>query len=339
MFIWTTRPAHAEAVGAPSPLLTHLAGDFAPRIAGLWPDPHRPFVEATSERRHLVCLALSRIEGQLDAALASAALAVSYRGALKRLVPGAPDGLGRALQRLGEVAWPAEDYRRLLDILCQPETCKLVRHAEAISPEWIGGLAALTPTLHRAGLGRAGLTPAQVAVLHELYIALVARDGLDAAEAAARCWASDTDLAEIFVRAERSIRRPNPRPPFADTDRLRGLRSLAQIDEAGGRYKNCLATLNYTGDPDYAYYEWVGEPAVMIELYDDRLFGWSLWQASCVENKPVPAATRHEITFALRLLGVHVGRGAGALEDALDCAARGRPVASIETIITGCYGG
>ena len=57
--------AHAigEAVpasaAAPSPLLTYLAGEFAPAIAALWPAPHAVFLTAPAERRHLVCLALA----------------------------------------------------------------------------------------------------------------------------------------------------------------------------------------------------------------------------------------------------------------------------------------
>jgi hypothetical protein len=339
MFIWTQRISRAEAVGAPSPLLNHLAGDFAPRVAGLWPDPHRPFVEAASARRHLLCLALSRTEEQLEAKLAAVALTATFRRALNQLVPDAPDGLARALQRLGEVAWPAEGYERLLNLLGQPETCKLLRHADAISLESTKALAVLTPGLHRAGLGRAGLTLAQAGVLHELHIALAARDGTSAADAAARSWAGNGKVADILSRAERAIRRPKLNPPFPDTDRLRGLLTLAQIDEAGGRYKNCLATLDYVGDPDYAFYEWLGDPGVMVELFDDRLFGWTLWQASCVDNKPVPEPAREEISFALRQLGVHVGRGSGAMQKALSCATYGRPVRSIEDVIRGCFGG
>src|SRR5581483_1741537 len=138
MFIWTARTARAESVGAPSPLLTHLTGDFARRIAGLWPEPHRPFVEAASERRHLVCIGLSRTDGQLDAELAAAAIGAPFRRALKKLVPDAPDGLARALQRLGEVAWPSEDYRHLLNLLAEAETSKVLRHAEAITREMVG---------------------------------------------------------------------------------------------------------------------------------------------------------------------------------------------------------
>ena len=102
MYALDERPARAAAGGAPTPLLQHLAGTFAPRIAGLWPDPHRPFVEAGAERRHLVCLALAHREGQLDPGRAEAARVWPLRRAVTALVPHAPEGLARALTRLGE---------------------------------------------------------------------------------------------------------------------------------------------------------------------------------------------------------------------------------------------
>ena len=42
--------AKAESPGQTS-LLKLLAGEFAPRVAALWPDPHSPFLTAPAVRR------------------------------------------------------------------------------------------------------------------------------------------------------------------------------------------------------------------------------------------------------------------------------------------------
>jgi hypothetical protein len=78
---------------------------------------------------------------------------------------------------------------------------------------------------------------------------------------------------------------------------------------------------------------------VLIEIYRDRLFGWCLSQARCVDNQSPPQPVQDEISFALRQLGVHVGRDAGELSAAISRAARGRPVAPIEQVVRGWFGG
>jgi hypothetical protein len=111
MYAWIKRSSDQPLCGEPTPLLTHLAGEFAPRIAALWPAPHAAFVTAAAERRHLVCLALVFC---VDDALSSPddLLNKGLTEAIRLVAPHAPAGLRRALGRLGEVAWSADDYVR-----------------------------------------------------------------------------------------------------------------------------------------------------------------------------------------------------------------------------------
>jgi hypothetical protein len=338
MFIWTAQPPRADSLGAPSPLLTHLAGPFAPRIAGLWPEPHRAFVEAAAERRHLVCLALARTEGQLAPDLAGACIAAPFRRAVKLVAPHGPEGLARALGRLGEIAWPAEDYSALVDLLGRPGACTVLHHKSLISRPTIAHLAALSGPLRAAGLASAELSGPQAEILTELHAALAVRDGDVAASAAARRWSAGNGAADIFERAISSVRRGLSPPPFPDQGQLRAIRTLAQLDEAGGRFHNCLGSLNYAGDPDYAWYEWVGLPGAMIEITNDGLFGWSLRQARLNRNATVPPGSRSEITAALRHMGVHVGRSDWDVITALRAARNGKLQTSVEEAIGGCYG-
>src|SRR5512143_145656 len=112
MFIWTGARGRASAAasGETTPLLRHLAGSYAPRIAGLWPAPHAAFIGAPADRRHLVCLALSRAEIPLDPELAERLLAEPLKRAARLAVTEAPAGLARALGHIGETAWAGADY-------------------------------------------------------------------------------------------------------------------------------------------------------------------------------------------------------------------------------------
>ena len=338
MFIWTAQPPRADPVGEASPLLTHLAADFAPRVAGLWPQPHRAFIEAAAERRHLVCLALTQTSGQLAPDLASAAIAAPFRRAVKQVAPNGPRGLARALGRLGEIAWPAGDYLALVEMLGHAGASGALRHRDKISPACLRSLAALSDPLLDAGLWRMGLSGPQAELLTQLQRALAARDGDEAAAAAAHRWAAAGSIPDVCMRAIAAVRRELPPPPFAGSERLRPIRTLAQLDEAGGRFHNCLGALGYAGDPDYAWYEWAGPPGVMIEIMDDRLWGWTLRQARLVRNAAVPSDTRVAITAELRAMGVHVGMASYDVVRALREARNGKPHTTVEQAVGECYG-
>jgi hypothetical protein len=336
MFAWIARADDASACNLVTPLLSHLAPDFAPRLALLWPAPHRPFIEAPSERRHLACLALARRD--LTAHEALVCLGAPFRRAVRELAPEAPAGLAAALARLGEVAWSADDYGRLTRLLAGPGTSQVLRHRREINPEYLAALDRLAPALHAAGLGRFELTADQAGLLTELYGALVKRDGQEGADAAARRWAAADGVKDVTKRAIASVRRPLSAPPFAARGHLKPIVTLAELDEAGGRFKNCLGSLSYAGDPDYAWCEWLGEPGAMIELRNDRLYGWTLIQARFERNATVAAAQRDSINSELRAAGVHVGYETRDLVNALSEAGSGRLETTEATAIGWCYG-
>jgi hypothetical protein len=317
MLIWTPPQVRSVAHGAPTPLLTHLAGEHATRIARLWAPPYLDFLAAPAERRQLLCLAVSLQAVIITPALADQLLAWPLRRAVKAAVPQAPAGLARALTQLGEVAWPAEDYAGLLELLAEPKTARILRHASPISVDRVRALAGLSAPLRRAGLGGADLGGAQAQLLNEVYDALARRDGEAAADAAALRWAAGNSPADVFARARSSIRRapgPDPLPP---SPHLRYLGDLEAIAEVGGRYGNCLGSLEYVGDRDFAIYEWLGEPGAVVELADDRLFGWRLREVKLANNEAVPTDQRAPFIEVLRALGVHVGRCAGGVSRSL----------------------
>ena len=105
-------PCASPATAGPTSLLKLLAGDFAPRVAALWPDPHGGFLAAPAARRHLVCLALAL--GHDIRSFAERLLTARLRVAIRLAVEAPPAGLERLLGRAGEIAWDVEAYRALI---------------------------------------------------------------------------------------------------------------------------------------------------------------------------------------------------------------------------------
>ncbi|WGM39718.1 hypothetical protein [Caulobacter sp. NIBR1757] len=305
MYVWTGPWAQVQD---PTPLLRQLAGDFAHRIARVWPAPHGTFLIADAARRHLVCLVLAGADGippELEMLLDG-----PLKRAIRRGLPGAPEGLERALGRTGEIAWPAGAYSVLLTALADPMQAKVLRHAEVITPVLVEGLAEVPVALLRASNGQLRPNAVQAALLTEAYDLIARRDGAKAANAAANRWGRSKTLQGMFERVGQDIIAELPAPPFPGTATLRPLASKAAMRDAARRYRNCLASnrLVWAAAGDHAFYEWLGGPGVIVELNRDPLFGWRLNEARIHQNGTVPVADRPALIEALKAMGVHVGR-------------------------------
>jgi hypothetical protein len=319
MYVWTGPWARVQD---PTPLLRRLTGDFAGRIAAVWSAPHGPFLIAPAPRRHLICLALSRVEG-LPVDL-EAALDMSVKRAMRALIPDAPDGLLRALERLGEEAWTAAAYTALLTILADPVRAKVLHHAEVIAPADVDGLAAIPDAVLRAGAGSLKLNRMQSELLTEAYRAIEQRSGAAAAAEAAARWGRSKTLKALFDRAAQDVIADLPPQPFAGGPTLRPLGSKAAMREAAAKYRNCLATdrMAWAAGGDYAYLEWTGGSGAVVELTRDAVFGWRLNEARARSNAAVSKPDQALLAADLRALGVHVGRTHWGLVSSLQCAAR-----------------
>jgi hypothetical protein len=294
----------------PSPLLRHLAGEFADEIALVWPTPHAPFVLAEAPRRHLTCLALS-LASDAPVRPGPAFVADALDGSLKRavaaLVPGAPDGLVRALGRLGEAAWTAADYRLLVALLADPGAAKVLRHAEEITARAIRALGALPSDLASAGGLLLRLTDDQARLVATCHAALVCRDGRRAAGATGRRWAAARSAKALFDQIGQDISVDAVEPFHPGTERLRPLATRKALHDAARRYRNCLEGREL--GPYAHYYEWAGPPGVVVQVDADPLWGWVLSEGRLAGNEVVPVEVRDAIVADLRGMGVHVGPG------------------------------
>ncbi|MDR3471874.1 MAG: hypothetical protein P4M09_09330, partial [Devosia sp.] len=223
--------------------------------------------------------------------------------------PAAPPGLARALERLGEPCWSAEDYQALLRVLASRAGGKPLRHAEAITPAQVRVLDRLPTPLLDQGLGGRVKTDVAAALIAEAWRAIASRDGEAVASALPARWgAADGPkaLAELIVDDLEPAVAP---PPFPGSERLRPLADKAALVDAAKRYRNCLRReLCWAGQGVSAYYEWIEAPGAVVEITNDRLYGWSLEQARTVGNDPVPEPIRAGIIAELRAWGVRVGR-------------------------------
>lgn len=320
MYAWIQRDEHAPCFAEASPLLEHLAGEFAARIAALWPAPHAAYLTADAARRHLVCLALLAADDGGLARPANALLEMALGDAIDVFVPGAPVGLKRALARLGEAAWTPEDYRRLLAFLASP-AAKTLRHAEQIEAEQVRGLTRLAEPLRLPSIAKLELSEDQVEVLCEIQSLVLSRHGAEAALAAAERWAAATTAQGLFKLAGQDLLREPPTPAFAGSAKLKLIHGKAAMRAAAARYKNCLVDqIRYAATGESLFYEWTGGAEAVVELWRDPVYGWRLNQARLTANKDVPAELQAEIIAELKTWGVHIGRASWQMIDAVKSA-------------------
>lgn len=312
----------ARPTDVASPLLRLIAPAYADVLAALWPAPHTPFVTAPTARRHLICLALSGDAAGSASVDLVRLLEAPLRKAVRQVVDPAPDGLTRALDHLGEIAWTGEDYRALVDLLFDPKPAKILRHAARIDPLQVRTLNALPRPLREAGGAAVRVTAAQAKLLAEAHALLSRRLSEDVLAQRIKVWTRAPTAKALFALVADDFRHDLPEPPHPGTDRLRPLGSTAAIRDAARRYRNCLAGyVDDAADRRCAIYEWLPAPGAVIELTPDPYFGWRLDQARLENNKSVDEVTRAAVVEELRGMGIHVGRAAWQIRRALNRAA------------------
>lgn len=321
----------------PTSLLKLIAGEFALRVARLWPAPHEPFLAAPAERRHLLCLAFAL--GRDGGALARTILERRLPLAITAAVGGRATGLARAVGRMGDCAWSGEAYRQLLRLLADPKAAKVLRHAERIEQDVVEQLASLPPPMANAAQLALRLDRSQLELLAEAYQALCFQSGQVKADMIAARWSRFETPKALFAAVKADLCPEPANPPRRGGLRLRPLSSKADFAQAARRYRNCLADQTpYAASGWSAYYEWTGEPGAIVEIGRDHIFGWRLEQARLADNRPVPFEVREEIVAELALMGVHVGRSGWELDRALSRFDGDWRPPSVEEVVAEAFG-
>ena len=341
MLIFGQRATAPMHVGGMSPLLRVVAGDYAPAIAQMWPAPHRPFMEAAADRRHMICLVLDALDVASEVHLPEAPSLArtlgdeAMRHLIRRFLPRAVDGLPRALQRMGETAWSSADYRALLRLFEDAGAAKLLRHADQIEPAYVATLDLLPPPLRSGRVPHVATHPSVVQLLVETFEAIRRSRPVDEAEAVWARWRRAETLERLFEMAREDLTRPAlPVAPFPAHPDLRHLSTSEALADAGRQFNNCLATYALrAGAGEIVIYEWLGSPPAILSIARDPLWGWRLEEARIQHNESVPLEARPAIIEAMRQWGVSLDRGGYTLASILDWAAR-EPLRAAESTWT-----
>lgn len=321
-----TAPAHS---GAMSPLLRVVAGEFAPAIAQMWPAPHRPFMEAAADRRHMICLVLDALDVASDAhlpeapSLARTLSSEAIRQLIRRFLPRTVEGLPRALQRMGETAWASADYRSLLRLFEDGDAAKLLRHTDTIAPAYVATLDLLPPPLRAGRVPHLATDRDVVMLLVETYSAIRRSRPAAESEAVWARWRRAETLERLFEMAREDLTpRVLPAAPFPNHPDLRHLATTEAMTEAGRRFCNCVATYAMRAAAgDIVVYEWTGSPGAILSIARDPVWGWRLEEARIQNNDSVPTEARAAIMDAMREWDVALVRGGHSLASTLDWAA------------------
>ena len=315
-------PVADPRLAEPTPTLRLLAGEHAARVARLWPAPHGPYLEMPAQRRHLTHVVLATSAAPPDA-LASALVGARADAVARQFLGGTPVGFVKALGRLGELAWSSGDYLLLLSLFVDEDAAAVLRQTPLLTPEATISLATLSPPLRVVAVARHIGAPAHAAILDEAYRAIVAVRGADAAATAHARWSRAADGKRLFEMAAADMAPVRfDLAPFPVHDDMRRLGGVTALDDAGRRFRNCLATYrDSAADGSVALYEWAGPPPAAFALRRDGFFGWRREEARGVANAPLDGDARARLTTALEGLGVRVGMAGRTVAERLKRAA------------------
>lgn len=315
------RPAPEVRAAEPTPTLRYLAGEHAERVARLWAPPHGVYLEMPAQRRHLTHFVLAL--GAFAEADAHA-LSLSLEGdradvVARRFIGDPPVGFVKALSRLGEAAWAGVDYLRLYLLFADEGAAAVLLQTAEITTEIVRAIDRMPHALRVHAVARHLLAVGAADALGDAWRALFAVRGEVAAAAAVARWARATSAERLFAMAAQDLAPqrfdPAPFPVHPDMRRLGGTTAL---EEAGRRFRNCLATY---GDRaalgTVALYEWAGPPPGAFAFVRDGFFGWRLEEARGVSNVVFDADGRAAAIAAVEAAGVRVGRSSADLQSAL----------------------
>lgn len=327
-----TLPAAVDVRSAPAvtPLLGFLAGDHAAAIARVWPAPHEAFLALPTARRHAAAILAAR--GNATPAHVEWMAARARDGDLAAELFGRdpPGGLVKALGRMGEILWRAEDYDRFLALFGEAAACVLIRHMKTLRPETLGIMAALPPRLRQASIvAHLGTDDQAAADLAAAWALALRVRGQGAAPDLSQRLGRAGTLAALFGMARDAIQPlafgPGSPPPELPAPFL-PVRQLDALNAAALEFRNCLR--DFVGDiaaGRMAVYVWRGPggPAAVALRHDPA--GWRLAEARGRDNAELGDEAVMAIVVAVREAGVRTGESWGWLHRRLEDRADDTP--------------
>lgn len=262
-----------------SDVVALIAGEFSGLVAAIWPGERiKEYLLAPAARRHVwhAWLAAKEVTVLADPEAVYRHLtlgsAVKLLGEVREQVP---QGLIRALGRLGPLAQPRQAYSDLATVLAEGgRGAKLLRHAKSIDAKLLSVLVALPPVLRLKSLtGTCDVKDARY--LNWLFRTAGAANPQLFAGLLSKLKEQSDDRHPLQIFEEHFAPEHFPPPPFDVRPPLKRISSRTEMREVERRFRNCLG--RHQGDAllgSVHLYLWESDEPAVIALDRIGSVGW-----------------------------------------------------------------
>ncbi len=312
--------------GVVSPLLVHLTGEHAPRIAAVWQAPHTDFLALGTARRHAAAILLAREISQSTQSMHRVARLIERARdsevAGELMAAGAPGGLMKALGRCGEALWSNEDYARFLRLFATDEGAGFLRHCDVIDANMLTHFEILPRRLRVAAVMRN--LPVHRSGVEDLALAweLALRiHGAKFAPELAQRWAraeTPVRLYEMAAEALNPVVFSAPVAPLALTGPFERVMDRKTLDAIALEFRNCLRDFasDLARGHMAVFVQRTPAQSIVFALRCDEA-GWRLAEAKIAENGDVPDAALMTLVQSLAADGVRTGEAVSQISGRL----------------------
>jgi hypothetical protein len=195
-------------------------------------------------RMHLIALAVAHLNLPVRPKIGPLLVRASARQVLNQVLGQPPVGLRRALSHLPDAVLSRENYRRLVDLLVDPQAAKVLHHTGQIDDTAIRVLADLPQKLRRPLAFAVADWPRKLNGFTDGLQFFVSHgvgsnvDELIAELATVKAWPQLAGMVEFWVGR---LPLPETMPP-ATVGNARRLDRVGTVCSLAGRWRNCLAS-------------------------------------------------------------------------------------------------
>jgi hypothetical protein len=272
----------------------------------------------TRQRMHLIALALAHVEPPSSLEFASLLIRGSTRAVLQAVLGRWPMGIKRALKHLPPQVLQRQNYHRLVDLLDDADSAKVLHHAAKIDDLALQVLAELPPSLRRLPLALSDWAWKLNGFADSLQFLGSRRAGVSFDDLVA-------ELATVTARPQltamirgwvQSLPLPETIPP-SSIGNARRLDSSEELSSLARTWRNCLGSYASAIDAGHcAVYLWedVTRPVACLTRRHGR-FGWFLDEVKGPRNVEIEPDQLEVIAAAFAHVGVPRSRVVSAIEN------------------------
>lgn len=296
-----------------TPLLTYLTGEHAGAIAAVWPAPHEAFLALPAARRHAAAIVLADRDLEAESAHYIRHLVERQRDSVlaRKILPdGDTAGLIKAMRKMGEGLWQAEEYERFLNLFREPNANRALRHLPTLRPGQLWPMAELPAALREAKILRfVDRRSAAYDLGLAFRLALAMRDVSEGRRLVER-WQRADNRYRLFQMAIEDLT-PDRFIPASGPPSLpkayRQILTRSDLEATALRFQNCLK--DFVGElavGRMAVYVRGGAQEIALALTRDAA-GWRLAEAEGRANQELSEETLRELIADLAAVGVRTG--------------------------------